>query len=559
MISKKIFKTLVTIIGALVIMVMAQSAEASNISSSQKYSQFMNLDADTNGTNDFINWKPQAAGPTVGAVVTDTGITGFIWGESVGWINLSPDSAGVTNTCDGELGGFAWGQNTGWINFAPSYATVAPSINPATGVISGQVWSQNFGWIQLSSPDPSFPGLVVDWNGCEGGDENDGGPQSGSIPPGTNNPPQTQIPPGSAPTGPGSNPTTPPPFVNPPQNPGTGGTPSQGSTGSGVTNTGGSNTSAPTNNNFLNINQVVGSDPSTAAVIALAVLGVVGVASSIPALAPRFANIFLTFLFARKKMRGVVYDSVTKEPIDPAYVTVIDAFTNQEVATMFTDLEGRYGFVLKKGSYKMTAQKTHYAFPSTRLLGKVKDEVYDQLYFGDVFTVENEEEVVTWNIPMDPTGTDWNQEEKRRMNIVKWFIKNPKFTTQLFTILFTVGFFASIIITYFYPVWWNIVMLVLYIVIALAQVTGYGTIHSGKITKNGVPVAHAIIRVFGATLRREIAHKITTDLGGYYVLVPKADYYITVEEKNSDGTYTVLFTSPVMTARHGLINKSFDI
>jgi hypothetical protein len=221
-------------------------------------------------------------------------------------------------------------------------------------------------------------------------------------------------------------------------------------------------------------------------------------------------------------------------------------------------MEGRFGFVLKKGSYKIVVNKTHYQFPSVKLAGRTSDEVYDHLYFGEVFTVNDEEEVVTMNVPMDAVGTDWNQQEKRRMNILKYFIENQKVWGVIFDILFIVGFVVSIVTTYYYPVWWNVLMIVMYIVIALLQFFGYGPISVGKITKNGAPLPFAVVRVFNVNLNREVAHKVTSELGGYLVLVPKADYYISIDQKNPDGSYTKVFTSTVMRADHGMINKSFD-
>jgi hypothetical protein len=160
---------------------------AGNIDPVEKYSQFMNIDLDSNGTNDFINWNPTNGGATVG----DSTLTGNIWGETTGWINLNPSNAGVTNTCSGILGGYAWGQNTGWINFAPTNATGPnqPKINTTTGAITGTVWSQNYGWIQLSSPDGTNSGLVTSWHGCSSG--GGGGDVCTNIP-GT----QTSVPPG---------------------------------------------------------------------------------------------------------------------------------------------------------------------------------------------------------------------------------------------------------------------------------------------------------------------------------------------------------------------------
>jgi len=82
----------------------------------------------------------------INVVITDNKITGEIWSENMGWINLNPTNAGVVNTEDGILGGYAWGENTGWINFAPTNGGV--SIN-TTGEFVGYAWAQNAGWIKF--------------------------------------------------------------------------------------------------------------------------------------------------------------------------------------------------------------------------------------------------------------------------------------------------------------------------------------------------------------------------------------------------------------------------
>lgn len=635
---------------------------AGNINPALSYSQFLDKDIDNNGTYDFINWNPPNGGATVG----DSSVTGYIWGETVGWINLGPftnagASAGIKNTCTGDLSGYAWGQNAGWINFAPTYATGAnePRIDPNTGDITGSVWSQNYGWITLNSGDGTYPGLNTTWrpsSGC-----------SDSTPPPSNPPSsgtdictniagvQASVPNGyyKVPATPGvpgecfplnGNPsddlctniagiqTVVPAYHT--KSPATPGVPgvctadpiSEPPTTSDVCpNLAGDQASVPdgyqidSNGNCVlpppdgdacpgipgtqtsvsecppppptdvcpsipgvqtSISECPdeyqgdseGTDGGTSTLAFLAgpleflkssnlglVLPVAGLAAGIPGLITRFGNLILTFVFRRKKMRGIVYDSVTKEPLDPAYVSVIDLATNQEVATAITDMDGRYGFVLKKGTYKMVANKTHYQFPSQLLNGRLADEVYDHLYFGAPFTVENEEEVVTLNIPMDQTGEDWNQQEKRRMSPLKYLIENQKVWGTICDVLFVLGFIFSIITTYYYPVWWNVAMIFLYVAIGLLHFFGFGPVAPGKITRAGAAVPFAIVRVFNSALNREVAHKVTSQFGGYYILVPKADYYVTVEQRNPDGGYTKVFTSTVMHADQGIINKSFEI
>jgi len=80
----------------------------------------------------------------LGVVVSNTGLTGYAWGENIGWINLSPTNGGVLNDGAGNLSGYAWGENIGWINFN------GVKINPSTGAFSGYAWGENIGWINFN-------------------------------------------------------------------------------------------------------------------------------------------------------------------------------------------------------------------------------------------------------------------------------------------------------------------------------------------------------------------------------------------------------------------------
>ena len=91
--------------------------------------------------------------------VTSTGLSGDIWSEDWGWINLDPASPSpsgpdcaytgvmMTSPSSGTLAGCAWGENTGWINFAPTKGGV--TIDTSTGNFLGWAWTQNTGWIHF--------------------------------------------------------------------------------------------------------------------------------------------------------------------------------------------------------------------------------------------------------------------------------------------------------------------------------------------------------------------------------------------------------------------------
>jgi hypothetical protein len=110
-----------------------------------------------------VSGTPLAQGVTVGGLA----VTGFMWGENIGWINLScqnngacagTGNYGVTNDNLGNLAGYAWGENVGWISFSctnnPASCVTTGDygvhIDPASGDWSGAAWGENIGWINFS-------------------------------------------------------------------------------------------------------------------------------------------------------------------------------------------------------------------------------------------------------------------------------------------------------------------------------------------------------------------------------------------------------------------------
>jgi hypothetical protein len=125
---------------------------------------------DTCTTYGTINFLP--SGTQAPVSITDTSITGYIWGNEMGWINLAPSGAGVTvDPITGLLYGTAWSQSSGWINFRPTTNAGIPSGGIPVGVSitsSGELygWAWNGGayggWIKF---DCSFASTCVktDW------------------------------------------------------------------------------------------------------------------------------------------------------------------------------------------------------------------------------------------------------------------------------------------------------------------------------------------------------------------------------------------------------------
>lgn len=131
-------------------------SEQGTIVEARKYTWAQNLG--------WTNWKPEGKG----ANTLSTCLSGKIWNQNVGWINLgdgSPENGwaysntvgtdfGVNLERDGTLTGFAWGQNIGWITFEQTHGR--PKLEFATGRFSGYAWSQNCGWLNLGTASAEF-------------------------------------------------------------------------------------------------------------------------------------------------------------------------------------------------------------------------------------------------------------------------------------------------------------------------------------------------------------------------------------------------------------------
>ncbi len=120
-------------------------------------------DAQKNAWSENIGWTNwrDANGTANGVVVGAASLSGSIWAENGGWINVgngpgpyaNTDGAnfGVNMAPNGDLSGFAWGENIGWLNFG--WASAAdpnrPRFDSGAGRLRGWAWSENDGWVNL--------------------------------------------------------------------------------------------------------------------------------------------------------------------------------------------------------------------------------------------------------------------------------------------------------------------------------------------------------------------------------------------------------------------------
>ena len=258
---------------------------------------------------------------------------------------------------------------------------------------------------------------------------------------------------------------------------------------------------------------------------------------------------------------GVVYDSVTKQPLDPAYIVLKDA-NGKEISSAVTDLDGRFGFLVEPGVYRMDAHKSNYNFPSQKLAGRTHDELYSDLYFGEDIIIKKSGETILKNIPLDPIKFDWNEFAKKNKNLMKFYSKWDVVLRKIYDFVFYIGLVVAVIAFIFAPYPYNLVIMLLYLALLLLRIFGLKPKTYGYIVDKAteVPLSFPIVRVVESDSNKEIASKSADRYGKYYCLVPPGKYYVKIEKKNEDGSYSLAYTSPTIDVSHkGIIKERFKI
>jgi hypothetical protein len=267
----------------------------------------------------------------------------------------------------------------------------------------------------------------------------------------------------------------------------------------------------------------------------------------------------LTGLFRRKKSEpwGVVYDSVTKRPLDPAYVIASVRADQKSKGEAITDLDGRYGFLLNPGEYQIVANKTHYKFPSVSLEGRSRDEFYENLYFGDPFQVR-EGGVVQYNIPLDPVGFDWNEFAKNQDKVFHVYSRKEAIRLWIFNMIFYAGVVFSVVSLVFTPTGINMVIVAVYGIILSFQMFWRVTHKITRVmSKSGRPIPFALIKVWYPGINTVVKKVVADEFGRFYFLVPPGTYYITIDEKQGDGSYKEVLKTEPRELKGGVVKEDF--
>jgi hypothetical protein len=147
------------------------------------------------------------------------------------------------------------------------------------------------------------------------------------------------------------------------------------------------------------------------------------------------------------------------------------------------------------------------------------------------------------------------------MNVMRFYSKWEIWIKRITNVFFYIGIVISAVAVWAAPYPYNMIVFGLYIIMALLRFFGIKPKYFGWVLdkETGFPLAFALVKVYSVDLERELTKKACDSTGRYYALVPPGNYYVTVDRKNPDGTYTSVYQSEVFYAKKGVINSVFNV
>ncbi|OGL99488.1 hypothetical protein A2304_04180 [Candidatus Uhrbacteria bacterium RIFOXYB2_FULL_57_15] len=276
--------------------------------------------------------------------------------------------------------------------------------------------------------------------------------------------------------------------------------------------------------------------PVVAVITALATVVLATSFNLIPFLQYVFTSPFLFFWRRKRRAFGIVYNAVTKLPIDLATIRLYrmpDDWQGESnvvgrlIQSRVTDKGGRYFFLPDLGRYRLVASKNGFVFPSRYLSDEKDDGTFLDVYHAEPIEVTDKDAVIAANVPLDPSGEAKFHEPKAVVRVRRLRIAQQ--------VVAVVGIVLSLIAAVIQPSVISVsmvgVQIAFYLLVrrlaAPQRPKSWGIVYD-KAT--GRPLAHAIARVFEPKYNKLLETAVTDSKGRYTFLLGPNEYY-TVYEK----------------------------
>ncbi len=231
-------------------------------------------------------------------------------------------------------------------------------------------------------------------------------------------------------------------------------------------------------------------------------------------------------LFNRRKRKayGVVYNAVTKIPVELAVVRLYRVSDNRLIKSAVSNAEGKYFlFVPEPGVYKLKVAKGGFIFPSVYSAGIKDDGVFLDVYTSQLITVSEKDATIAANIPMDPSEAPAHQGEHR--------LKMKRFLRTLQKVAAPTGVLLSFFVFVTLPgvfsgIGLGVQIVTLLISIRLAtpkKPKGWGIVDA---TVGKAPLGNVVVRLFEPRYNKLVESTLTDNRGRYSFLLGPNEYYV---------------------------------
>lgn len=260
-------------------------------------------------------------------------------------------------------------------------------------------------------------------------------------------------------------------------------------------------------------------------------------------------------LFFRRKGWGVVYNSITKKPVDLALVRLYDSKTNRLISSKVTDQQGRYIFLVDAGEYYLIVEKPNFEFPS-KLLKDVRDDgSFLDLYYGAPITVNTGEKVaIVANIPLDPADLKISNAE-----IIRRFSKERQ--ARYFS---WIGPIIAVIYLIIVPSWLSLAVVIIHLLVLVyfrrtsQKLAGkkWGIVYDAVSKK---PLGKSITRIFSPEYGRMLEFYVTDSQGRYGFLAGSNKYYVMADKEGYQTAQTPIIDLTHSKGSAALIAKDLGL
>jgi hypothetical protein len=242
----------------------------------------------------------------------------------------------------------------------------------------------------------------------------------------------------------------------------------------------------------------------------------------------RFLFLQPVLVFARKRREkfGIVYNSITKKPIDLVVVRLIDVDTDRIVQSRVTNKKGQFVFVPEIGTYRIEITKKGHTFPSTLLSGVKADGSMVDIYHGGHIIVSEDGAMVAPNIPIDAEVSEVTSR-------LKLYIR--KYLPLFQHAVALSGVVITGLTTVVSPTWYMFVLLSVHVVMYVVflnyikpkKLDGWGMVYHASTRK---PIGRVVARLFSKQYNKLVATELTDASGRYAFLAGPNEYYVLFEK-----------------------------